>query len=267
MRTQNRLKTLLGKYNRRANNLVGHLGNHENVITVSGRNGYVYVTLNSGDVVEAFNDVAPRVLNLEVTLGYSEEEKHILRVLGSRSTAGRYGETKASRSTSLKEHHKSHEWMSADGGNDVVFSDLRQFLPFRPTPIGGMLVHIYRGISWLNSSWTYTSGTSVDLSAYVPDTSGMAQYALIYVDSAGNPDFIVGSGSAQAWTTLGLEDIPDPYPGTLPIAAVRMYYDQSGIVESRNATDIIDLRFPMWHDYNLTERNLVDVYTMHWMNL
>ena len=252
MKSRNRIQTLLGKYTRRTNNLVGHLGNHENVIPVSGRNGYVYVTLSSGDVVEAYNDIAPRVLNLEVTLGYSEEEKHILRVLGSRSTAGRYGETKASRSTSLKEHHKSHEWMNADGGNDVVFSDLRQFMPFRPTPIGGMQLHVYRGISWLGGEWTYTSGTSIDLSAYIPDTSGIAQYALVYVDSLGNPDFIIGSGSAQTWPTLGLSDIPEPYPGTLPVAAVRMYHDQSGIIESRNATDLIDLRFPGWSEASST---------------
>ena len=80
----------------------------------------------------------------------------------------------------------------------------------------------------------------------------------------------------------------------------------TGIAENRRQTDIIDLRFPLWHDhpftdlddvphsytgsagktlfvkqdesgleflpfssgsYTLDESNLVDVYAMHWMNL
>ena len=305
MKQQKRAKQLLKRFKQDAPSLTVRIGDHANNINVPNREGYIYVRYPNGNVGEVYNDSISPTLDSEIVVGHIPGESHLLKVIGQTSGTGRYGDSSTRKQNVIK-HNKAHQWMSEDGGNDVLFSELRQFLPFRPTPEGGMSLHIYRGISWRDGEWKSTSGSSIDFEPYVPSVSGTAHYALVYINTGSFPDFIIGSGNATEYTNLDLTDIPDPYPGTLPIAAVRLYEGMTGIAENRRQTDIIDLRFPFWHDhpftdlddvphsytgsagktlfvkqdesgleflpfssgsYTLDESNLVDVYAMHWMNL
>jgi len=236
------------------------IGDHAHIIDVPGRANYVYVSLSDGEVVEAFNNRVSPVLDLPVFVGYDPKEPNLLQVLSVRSGYTRYGDSGVSM-PNVPEHHETHEWFANPGGNDVVFMQLRQFMPLRPTPLStGVALNIYRGVGYLNNQWMQFTGSTIDLGSFIPSTG--VRYILVYEDTNGMPN-VVGGTVRNLFTDLSLSDIPSPVPGTLPIAIARIYSDQTQIYETRDTLDLIDARFPMWHDhsqYAIGTSGLVSIY-------
>jgi len=241
-RTKRRIQNKLRGFQKRPVIQFGLLGNYEHVVEVPDRPDYVYIRFAGQVLSEVYNDRVSPLEDLQVIVGYDPEEPNLFQVLGTRPIR-RYGEDDST-TTHLPEHHKTHEWMAQpDGGNDVVFSQLRQFMPLRVTPSEDTMdVFLHRGVVFAGKDygWVYVSGGYVDLSSYAPTTGSL--YALLSIDQNGLPDITIGETKDTLFLTLN--DIPDPNVGCIPITALRLYGDQTNVVEAYSSTDVADLRFP-----------------------
>jgi len=259
MQSRRDITRVMKKYSKRDRKFVGLLGNMAADVVVTDRTNYVYVRLfgDSHSILEVYNDKVPPIYNLKVILGYNPLSPHLLSVEGVYSGGGTSGGRPSDNTSNaspippellLPAHAKNHTWMHPAGGSDVVYSALRQFMPFRPAA-NGMEVTVYGTVGYIGDGWVYTSGTSVDLAPFVPGVSGTAQWALVHVNELGNLAFQIGSGSAASIFNLTFNDIPEPIMGTYPVAAVRLRAGQTSIQENRLYSDILDVRFPNWHDH------------------
>lgn len=242
MTKKRKIQSRLKKYKRQQDLQIGLLGNYSYEVEVPSRPNYVYVRLAGQVVSQVYNDRVNPVLDLQVYVGYDDEEPNLLQVLGVRSDLRRYG-TDDDNVAYMPAHHRTHEWMAfPDGGNDVVFSELRQFMPLRPTPIStGVAINIYRGILLdVNKNLFYVTGAVVDLSSYIPATG--SRFVYVGMDQSGIPS--VTGGLIKDSLTLTFDDAPNLIPGTYPMALVRLYGDQTKVEEAYSTTDLADLRFP-----------------------
>jgi hypothetical protein len=230
--------------------VLGVLGDGAGVVVVPGRTNYVYVRI--GDTVtEVFNiRVAPNH-GQRVMCGYDPLDPSIFQVLSLQGATvessglplGGSGYAPASR----------YRWMADGGGEDPLFVELRQFMPVRMGPGSGVTVDIYPGFVHLTSgSWVQVEATSFDLSTEVPTTADKAVLVLVYIDGDGDPAFL--TGSEVDYADLVLSDLPEPPAAAeYVLGAVRLVTGQTGIREGRSNTDIVDLRFPMFHKHNFGE--------------
>lgn len=249
LKSKRNIKSKLFKYQRLAKPINGLLGDYSKTVNVPGRPNYVFVRLSNNEVIEVFNSRTPATPDLPVLIGYDPKEPHILQVLSVRAGMNySHGDTPL---PLLSHHARTHEWFADDGGGtDVVFSQLRQFMPLRPS-VSGLSVNFYRGVGWLNDGWQNFSGSSIDLTACVPATG--ARYVLLY-HQAETLLPAVQTGIVKDLSTLAIEDIPKPPYRGYPIAAARLYAGQTQLWEARTRTDLVDLRFPLAHSFiNLTD--------------
>lgn len=225
----------------------GYLGNDYGIVAVPGRTNYVYVRLTGRPLAQVYNNRVPNIPNTPVLVGYDPIEPNLFQVLTVQS--GNQTQTRLITNNMVGAHHKTHEWMGLDaaGGSDVVFVQSRQFMPLRVSPMnatGTFAIGVYRGFYYGDDEWMACSGGYLDMAPGIPATG--ARFMLIYLDSAsGFPQAV--TGTTKDYATLNIGDIPAPVPGTYPLAAIRMYEGQLGIYETRQYTDLVDLRFPGWH--------------------
>jgi hypothetical protein len=238
----------------------GYLGSGLDV-AVPGRPGYVYVTLNDGMVIIAYNQAVPPTLNYPVVVGYdpNQTSKHTLVVLGTR-TIPREGSTD-NNTFAVAPHHASHEFGNSNGGNDIVYVHTRQLLPLRPTPTGGFNLHIYSDIQKISDVWTQVGGITLDLSAhqqtgFVSGSAGDSKWVLISL-SLTSGSIIQTSGSVKAIGVLSASDLPVLPAQSLPICAIRFWSGQTEIFEGYTGTDLLDLRMTKKDDGALS--GLTDV--------
>jgi hypothetical protein len=236
--SKNLLKGTLKNFKLHPRVYPGLLGDDLGRVKVSGRPNYVYVRVPGQPVSQVFNNRVSPELDLPVMVGYTDDEPNKFQVVSMRRAFGKFGGTNEETVLVSPAHHQQHEWMAVGGGDDVVFTQLRQFMPLRPTAMGGMLVNVYRNIQFVNNQWMGVSGQDFDLTDAIPYTG--TYFGLIYVDTDGTLDML--TGTLRNFKTLGINDIPKPIPNTYPVAAVRLYGGQTGVFESRQNTDIVDLR-------------------------
>lgn len=197
----------------------------------------VWVRLADGALVKCKNYRCPNVYGLKVLVGYDPLEPRLFQVLQQRNSAtaqdGQYPQVVA--------HGHTHRWMANPGGNDVAYIELRQFMPLRVAPAGGLTISIFSGVMWRPSGWRLVSPQSQDLSAYVPGGTNLARWVLVEFD--GNGDVVLTAGATQDRLALTLSHCPPRTPGNIPEAAIRLYTGQTEIAETRSQTDIVDLRW------------------------
>jgi hypothetical protein len=110
----------------------------------------------------------------------------------------------------------------------------------RPQPfITGQAVFVYSNISYLGGEWVGVTGSLIDLSGASP--TGGSRFVLLYADDDGLIE--IATGNIQNSFLLNFSDIPQPLPGTIPIAAVRLYPGQIRINDAPNMRDLVDLRW------------------------
>lgn len=245
-------KAVIEKYQKIPKTWDGILGNGLGVVDVPNRQNYVWVRIENQAPVQIFNKRVAPIYNQPVIVGYDPIEPRLFQVLSVKSIVSPRGMGGIQDRSLTSAHHMTHEWMADNGGNDVVFSQIRQMMPMRPFPAGGMLIDIYRSApAWFGNAWGRVSGQTVDLSPYIPITG--ARYNLLYAESTGLVR--VATGTVRDLMTLYPTDIPVPPPGTIPIAAIRTYSGQTGVTEARTWNDIADVRWgngigaPSWQDY------------------
>lgn len=244
------------KFNQRLNSkqdklpvLPGVLGDGAGNVTAGS--GQVYVRV-AGQVEQAVCESVPHINDLRVWVGYTPQQPDVLRVLSQRVIG-----TAADIQEGVSKHAASHEWLGAgpQGGKDVLKVHLQQFLPLRVMPYSGLTVMVYPGLVWTGSAWVLVADVNdygkpvpqtIDLVPYGYPASGNAFFVLMTVDSSGS--VVATKGSEVTIANLGLDDIPAAPAGMKYIlGAVRRYDGQSEVLENRETTDIVDLRFPMMH--------------------
>lgn len=229
---------------------LGYLGDGNGVVVVPDRNNFVWVTMSDGMVTQAYNSTVPPILNLPVVCGYDPRQKKgkLLCVLTVRNIDR---VTQASTTQPLlTKHHASHEYLNTNDGTDVVWVELRQFVPLRPSIVAPYGIKIKRAVLQINGTWKQVGGVTVSLNNYIPTTQNpnlsgsqiLSRYTVVSIDKvSGSP--VVTGGSLVPLPTLALTDIPAYPEGNYPVCAVRMYHYQTQFYEAATMTDLIDLRF------------------------
>ena len=210
-------------------------GNQAGVVAVPGRTGYIYTRVGD-QVVEVFNNRVATIADIPVTIGVEPYAPNLLQVLSLRSSGAT--SSNAARALSVPSHHTKHEWPS----EDTVFVDLRQLMPLRVSPAGDYKIFVHRAVVAIGDTILKVEPTeTVDLYSLVPITPDYARYVLITLDTSG--EVSTTAGTEVDVDDLDLSDIPARPAGHRRLAAVRLYYGQSAIVEAITTNDIIDLRW------------------------
>jgi len=223
--------------------IIGFMGDLEGNVVVPGRPDYVYVRLNERDVFEVYNTRVIPTLDLQVVIGRDSSRPRKTQVL-STTSLHTYGNDNKSQ-TSIPAHGETHIWLESD----PTLIHLRAFLPFRIGSAGGLAVQMWQGLMWDGTNYKFVESIdSIDLSEYVPgmDTPASSRFVLLCLSSGGALEIV--PGAIVLSSIFQLTDIPQP-PATanLVLAAIRLYTNQTAIVESKQYTDIVDLRFPLKH--------------------
>jgi hypothetical protein len=214
------------------------------------RNIYVRI---AGQVQKIKNsDISP-LYNQKVWVGYEPTQPNTFKILNERTSSG-----EGNVITPAKHAH-THEWMGhgVGGGTDVVKVQLGQFMPLRVMPYSGFKVLIYPGLIRVGTTFVLLADTNdagkpipkiLDLEEHIYVASDKAAYVLVTIDT--NGDIVTIKGDEKDIAILALTNIPDIPIGTqYVLAAVRVYSGMMEIQENREATDIVDLRFPMPHNH------------------
>jgi hypothetical protein len=222
------------------------LGDGSGNVTVPGMANMVYVRMADQPVMRIKNTRIPALNDLPIYIGYDPVQPNILQVLQARDIP-RYNEGQSGYPMASP-HHLIHEWMAQGGGTDVVWMQLRQFMPLRITLMGGMTISVYRGMIWTGTAWTVIEPiqTIYDLTTYKPSAATNAAWVLVSIGSNGAIILTKGAEVTDV-ASLTLADIPAIPAGSIyTLGAIRVYGTQTAINEARTTTDIVDLRFPMW---------------------
>lgn len=211
----------------------GWLGNYAEVVDVPNKEGMVYVRLQSGQVVEAFNKVAPSIHNWAVTVGRDKSQPHVFRVLEERMVHPG-GKTPAY----IKFHHEQHEFP----GPDTVFVYRDQFMPLLVYPLGGLSLQLFGDMIYSigMSNPIRVPDTVIDMTGYIPSSG--ARYILIEVETDGSLNYITGTSSDSREILEVSGTIPAPTAGSIPVCAVITYQGQTVIRRDLEQRDIVDLR-------------------------
>ena len=184
-------------------------------------------------VASVFNRTAPiNRPDLPVLIGTTREHPHLVQVLGvDWSALPEWGGV-----AMLPLHGPDHEF----GAPDPVFVQKRAIVPMRASAqsIPDMTLYVAADFYPWDDGFNYwPGGTTEDLTGRVPG-AGLARFVTIYVDGATNALGYVNGDTKSVAFPLGIDMIPEPPQGSVPICAVRLYNGMSVITED----DIYDLR-------------------------
>lgn len=233
MKSSQRIRRVLQKYQRKPDTQQGILGNEVGVISVPNRTDYVYVRVAGLGTIAVYNKRVPLIQDLPVDVGYDPLEPKNFQVLNIHRYPQGGGRSLVDVTTTL--HGSTHGW----SGIDPVYIEKRQLMPLRPTPMGGMNIYVTREVTYYDDKAVLVTGQQLDLAPYVPTTGSWL--VLLYKDTDELIKVSTG-GALKDIFSLSLADAPQVYPGTVPIALVRLYGGQTGIAEGYQDTDLIDVR-------------------------
>jgi len=250
-------KKRLDIYRKKDTEFFGRIGDlANNVVNVPGKSWTIYVTLQSGVVVEAINNRIPSYFNTPVVVGYiADDRPNIMQVLRKWVAYGG-AETPAD---GIAFHRNQHEWPGAD----TIYVSENQFTPSLVYPIAGSLsVYVYPGHYYTKTGWkTVKALTTVNLTSSVPGSADQARYANIVVDDTGA--FVVRNGSIiTGYSNLADTDIPKHVFGDNDIAAVKLFYGQTEFRKDNNNNDFVDLRFRTYAEPKSTVTIKSSTYTL-----
>lgn len=233
MRSRQKVRSVFNKYQHKTGAKSAILGNGGGIVDVPDKKSFVYARIEGAPAIPVLNHRVPSINNLRVWVGYDPLEPKIFQVLSIRTIQQTRADGQG-QSLLVPIHGTSHLWQQ----RDPVYSDLRQMFPFRPRP-NGLSLEIYQGITYMNDTWIGVTGQAIDLTPYIPATG--ARYVEVHVNTSQVLE--AQSGNIKDLNSLYLSDTPPAIPGTIPIAAVRLWAGMSGIYEAPTATDIADLRW------------------------
>lgn len=190
--------------------------------------GNVYVTLVNGEVLTVYNGKVPNVSRLPVIVGYGGGNK--LQVLRSRDVYV----------TPPYPDMPGHGSLHTFPGPDTVPVRGEQIVPGLVVPAGSLTVKVYSLAYELSDGWHILPTQEVDLTSNVPASGAI--FALLEADNTGAIGVVEGAGVASR-AMLEYSDIPAATADHYPVAAVKLYFGQTSILQTVIDSDIIDLRW------------------------
>ena len=209
----------------------------------TSRDNYVWVRVGNA-VTSVFNNRVRPEYDLAVLVGRDPIQPRFAQVLSTRSTAP--GGTNGG-AIGTPPHARTHRYMANGGGDDPLFIEGMAILPLKVGAYpAGVFVKVYRNVIWVDDDFPVFETQLVDLSSYVPATTGKAAWVLITLDAVG--DVVTTKGSeADIADLIWPAYRPDiPAGNTRVLAAVRVYYGQIATQEAHTNSDFVDLRFSGW---------------------
>jgi hypothetical protein len=241
----------------------GTLGNAAGVVDIPGPYGWVWVTMTDGSEQKAYDVNTPHKLGYPVKCGYDPYIKNgLLKVLDTWDMP--QSVSTASSNNPVAPHHASHEWLNSNGGGDVVYVRMRQFMPLRPTVIAPFGIYIEPDLQNINGVWQSVGGSTIDLSGYVPAyaSGSIIQecFVLITINSASG-SIVATSGSVAAAGSLTMNMVPTYASTEYPICIVHLYSCQTQITEALvPGTDLADVRWGMFKNSSKVDIKIDSVY-------
>lgn len=244
-RVRGLLQGVLASYQRILPRFPALLGDGRGHVAVETQPGYVWVRLGAEGkegVAMAWNQSCPARDGLAVIVGYLPWQPRTFQVICQREVYMGCGEGII---PNIPAHGFTHQWADPRGGDDVVYVQLRQWMPFRVGLYGdsGFTVAVQPGVIW-RDGYTYVNFQLLDLTSHQPSGAN-ARYVLIALDADGVAQAHAGS-TVSPQQDLSLGDCPAPLVSELPLAAVALYSGQTTIRDSDEQFDIVDLRWPQY---------------------
>lgn len=200
---------------------------------------YARFSKNSTTYFEIFNRTVNPVNNWPILIGELPWQPGLTQVVDTDWSAfeqAGWGDTLGNTSP----HAPTHEWPDGSPGSDAVDVHLRAIVPGR-----AFISDTAPTVIYVNSFEYGTTGTlwaglpGVDLQPMMSATvTGTMRYAGVYVDESTNSLGIVTGGTTVYTSALEPPRVSFPETGVIPIARVRVYGGQTGLVEA----DIKDAR-------------------------
>lgn len=218
----------------------GTLGDLFGNLLVPNRVNYVYVRLQGNRIVECFNNRVPPTMDLPVLIGFDPLMPNLYQVLSSRTGAVGAGNIPSGNTYIVAPHHSTHEWL----GSDIVFVSLRQYLPLRVAPAGGLSVSVHSGFYTLGTETGYLPTGVLDLTSYVPyyDEYGNQQAKFVLIVIRADEFYVIDSTPSPIDGLVLITSFPERLASDIPLAAVRLWTEQLAIIETTLDTDVNDLR-------------------------
>jgi hypothetical protein len=219
------------------------MGDGQGNLAVDGKPNYIYAMTSNGNVAQCLCIKVAPVYGASAYMGIDPTQPSLTQILNGQASAASAngGGSGVPAPTSGYAPANRYRWYGPNGGGqDPLFSEMRQFMPMRLSIISGMTVGVYVSVDWTGSEWVAVS-VSFSLTSYAPTSPNTALFVLITIDNTGT--IIKTAGSPVTTASLAPSDIPAPPAGTrFVVGAVRLYYGQTKIQESKTNTDIVDLR-------------------------
>lgn len=224
--------------------LVGAYVNGQKTVAVAGRNDFIWCRMrgDTSEVIQAFNDAVGEHFDLPILVFRDPDFPTIWKVYGRDIRAYEdWGNV-----SYLPPHGDAHSFSGLeDSGIDTVWVAKRQYMPLLPRPVvtGTTAIYLEPDFYYFDGQyhWWPGSGTT-SLLNYLPTGGTTARFVTVYINSAGNPDYISGDEFVMIPSPPdvgSLISLPTPAQG-VPICAVRLYTGTTTI----SWGDIFDLRNP-----------------------
>ena len=215
------------------------IGNLSGVVDVVDEPGWIWAQV-AGAVTKIY--CAPglsRTPGMSVMVGYLPQIPDLYQVVG----VSLQGSITYQGGATIGKHRTQHEWPNSD----AVMIDERQITPLRITPIGGFLVNVLPGFVWIDNALYYVSlANPFMLNSLVPTTAGKVRFVWIVIDNTGTLQTVTGDEVDTAdFDTTVVPTFADTVAYVL--GAVRLFTEQTSIWEGMDSSDVLDLRFPIWH--------------------
>jgi hypothetical protein len=216
-------------------------GDGAGTVQVPGRPEYIYVRIQGIKTVVYNDRIGDAYDNQMLMVGYDDVNPDLFQVLDTRKhegvdLSGYYGR--------VSRHHWRHEYGNLQGGDDVVYSDIRQIMPLRVGAGTGISVYFWPGMILDYDGWSLGGMPySLSLLSYQPTTAGYACWVLIGWDEHEGKLYYLKSAEKDSVSALYHSDIPIPPTNIEPLAAIRLYQGQTVIDDAGGyMSDIVDLR-------------------------
>lgn len=208
------------------------MGNYAGVVKVPNTQSTVYVRLANGQVIQAFNSIAPNIYNLKVFVGRDKSQPWLVKI-----TEVRWVYSIAQTVAYVLFHHTQHEYPAPD----TVWVHRDQFLPLLVLPISGFTVRLFGDVVYYfgMTNPLKVNDADLNLSAYYSAT--YARYVLLEIKYDGTLNYVQGANYSNR-IALQLGSFPSPSEGSFPICIFEFYPGQTELRRDDDERNIIDLR-------------------------
>ncbi len=222
---------------------LAYIGNQHGDVKVTGRTGYIYVTVGDAPAIEVFNKRVSPVYGVPVWIGYDAIEKNTLQVLGPGISEVDNGVSMPGQpgSASVPEHGGNHSFL----GSDPLWVQKRQVIPGR-IGIGTIsgsaaAVEVWPDVVAVAGEFAYIVRQTIDISSHIPATAGRSLFVAVTADSTGAVVITAGTEYAGGLTPP-LSYLPAVPDGSVLLGFVRLYAGMTALTDSATTTDFLDTR-------------------------